>query len=110
MWFDEFTTPVGKLTAAVDDSSLRHVLFQSNRHPPPPMQEWVRDEVATQEAREQLLEYFAGDRKSFTLQINPVDTPNSPASLADHRRHAQWVPPTAGILSHHIAVLSRDCR
>jgi methylated-DNA-[protein]-cysteine S-methyltransferase len=75
MWFDEFATPVGKLTVAVDDSGVRHVLFESNRHAPPPLDDWRRDTSATREVREQLLEYFEGSRKTFNLKLNPVGTP-----------------------------------
>lgn len=75
MWFDEFATPVGKLTVAVDDSGVRHVLFETNRHPIPAPNEWKRDNQATREVREQLLQYFSGDRKGFDLQVNPVGTP-----------------------------------
>lgn len=75
MWFDEFATPVGKLTIAVDDSGVRHVLFETNRHAPPPVDQWQRDRGATREVREQLLEYFAGTRQTFTLKMNPVGTP-----------------------------------
>ena len=75
MWFDEFTTPVGKLIAAVDDSGVRHVVFETSRHAPPPMASWQRDKIATAEVRNQLLDYFEGQRRGFDLQINPIGTP-----------------------------------
>ncbi len=75
MWFDEFATPIGKLTVAVDDTGVRYVLFESSRHPMPARDDWKRDRKATREVREQLLEYFAGKRKGFDLQVNAVGTP-----------------------------------
>jgi methylated-DNA-[protein]-cysteine S-methyltransferase len=75
MWFDEFATPIGKLTVAVDDTGVRHVLFATNAHPVPSQEEWKRDKKATRDVREQLLDYFAGNRKGFDLPINPVGTP-----------------------------------
>ncbi len=75
MWFDEFATPIGKLTVAVDDTGVRYVLFESSRHPMTARDDWKRDRKATREVREQLLEYFAGKRKGFDLQVNPVGTP-----------------------------------
>lgn len=75
MWFDEFATPVGKLTVAVDDHGVRHVLFETSRHELPSMEGWQRDKSATRDVREQLLDYFAGRRKGFDLPINPVGTP-----------------------------------
>ncbi len=74
MWFDEFTTPVGTLTIAADDGGLRQVRFPSERHPIARGQDWKRDAGALREAREQLLAYFAGERREFTLPLRPVGT------------------------------------
>ena len=75
MWFDEFQTRIGMLTIAADTSGLRHILFPENRHDAPGRDAWQRDSGALREAREQLLEYFAGDRKSFDLSLAPAGTP-----------------------------------
>lgn len=75
MWFDEFATPVGKLRVAVDDTGVRHVLFETNHHAMPSLADWKRDKKPTREVREQLLDYFDGNRKGFDLPINPVGTP-----------------------------------
>ncbi len=73
MWFDEFNTPIGKLMIAADDSGLRFVLFENNKYLPE-RQSWQRDLGPTRLAREQLLQYFAGERQSFDLQLSPVGT------------------------------------
>ncbi len=74
MWFDEFKTPIGALQVACDDSGLRYVMFENNKYDAPHRGDWKRDTEATREAREQLLQYFAGDIKEFDLLLNPVGT------------------------------------
>ena len=73
MWFDEFNTAIGKLTIAADDSGLRYVLFENNKYVPE-RQYWQRDIGPTRLARAQLLQYFAGERQTFDLQLSPVGT------------------------------------
>ena len=73
MWFDAFKTPIGPLTIAADDSGLRFVLFENNKYLPE-QQNWQRDIGPTRLAREQLLQYFAGERQSFDLQLSPHGT------------------------------------
>lgn len=74
MWFDEFKTPIGLLQVACDDNGLRYVMFENNKYDAPQRSDWKRDTAATREAREQLLQYFAGERKTFDLLLNPVGT------------------------------------
>ena len=74
MWFDEITTPVGKLTIAADAIGLRHIRFQTERHPIARSPDWKRDASAVREAREQLLAYFAGERRDFNLVLRPIGT------------------------------------
>ncbi|MFT3807555.1 methylated-DNA--[protein]-cysteine S-methyltransferase [Arenimonas sp.] len=72
MWFDDFKTPVGLLTVAVDRRGVRHIRFQSERHPIRIESEWKRDAGAAREVREQLMQYFAGERREFDLPLHPV--------------------------------------
>ncbi len=74
MWCDRFNTPIGLLTVAVDDAGLRYVLFEHGKHPPPDQLGWRFDQGATREPREQLLQYFSGDRRSFDLKLGPSGT------------------------------------
>ena len=74
MWFDDFNTPIGKLHVAADDSGLRFVMFENNKYDLPQREDWKRDKSVTWEAREQLLQYFAGDRTEFDLVLNPIGT------------------------------------
>ncbi len=73
--FDEFDTPIGRLTIAGDDAGLRHVLFPENKYDARGRSEWRRDPAPLRAAREQLLQYFAGERTAFDLGLAPVGTP-----------------------------------
>ena len=74
MWFDEFSTPIGKLTIAVDASGVRHVLFANNKYDARGREQWKRDPLAARATREQLEQYFAGERQAFELELNPAGT------------------------------------
>lgn len=74
MWFDEFKTPIGMLKIAVDARGLRYVLFESNKHEPSHGMEWKKDRSPTNEARQQLLQYFSGERIEFELEISLAGT------------------------------------
>lgn len=75
MWFDQFATPIGQLTVAVDASGVRQVLFDASDGRLAVGSDWQRDRSATRAAREQLLEYFAGERRQFSLPLAAVGTP-----------------------------------
>lgn len=74
MWFDEFSTPIGKLRIAVDMDGLRYVLFENNKYEPSHRGDWRRDRSATQEAREELMQYFAGERQTFEVKLSMAGT------------------------------------
>ena len=74
MWFDEFKTPVGRLVVAADEPGIRRVLFEKNRYEAE-RDTWRRDPAALREAREQILAYFAGERRAFDLPLDPIGTP-----------------------------------
>ena len=74
MWFDEFTTPIGLLRIAVDAIGLRCVMFENNKYDAPNRNEWRQDKVVTREAREQLLQYFSGERREFDLKMSLAGT------------------------------------
>jgi methylated-DNA-[protein]-cysteine S-methyltransferase len=74
MWFDAFDTRIGTLTIAADNGGLCFVLFPDNKYDAPNRGEWKRDAAALREAREQLLAYFAGERRTFDLPLNPKGT------------------------------------
>jgi methylated-DNA-[protein]-cysteine S-methyltransferase len=76
VWFDDFSTPIGKLVVAADEQGLRYILFDRNRHPlPAGRNTWLRSPPRIAHARRQLEEYFAGERREFELALSPVGTP-----------------------------------
>ena len=75
MWFDAFDTKIGMLTVAADDAGIRYILFPSNKYDAPERASWKRDAKTLREPREQLLAYFAGERKTFDLSLAPQGTP-----------------------------------
>lgn len=77
---DHFDTPIGTLVIAADADGLRHIEFPQNRHPAN-RDGWLPAEAADSAAaavlaatRAQLLEYFAGRRRTFDLPLRPRGT------------------------------------
>jgi len=77
-FYDTFPTPAGDFSIAVDDhgsvlatafggaDALRRRFVAD---------ELVRDPARVSEARQEVTEYFSGDREEFTLQLAPNGTP-----------------------------------
>lgn len=73
-WTDVEHTPIGRLRlTANDDGSLTGVFMETD--PREPEATWVRDDETFEQARQQLSEYFAGERKEFDLDLAPEGTP-----------------------------------
>jgi len=78
-YFQRMDSPIGTLTLAADAAGLRHIEFPTNRHPVdragwvPGTRGAIAETLAT--ARAQLLEYFAGARRTFALPLAPEGTP-----------------------------------
>lgn len=71
IWFDEMPSPVGTLLLAADDDGVRHIRFERERHPMRREGDWVRDGARVAFVREQLEQYFAGERRTFDLPLAP---------------------------------------
>jgi methylated-DNA-[protein]-cysteine S-methyltransferase len=70
MYYCYLSTPIGDLLLAGDQDALSLVGFPegSMRHDPQP--EWIYNERPLAQARQQLTEYFAGERKDFDLPLS----------------------------------------
>ena len=70
MYYCYLNSPIGDLLLAGDDEALTLVGFPKGkmRHDPDP--DWIFNEKPFVAVREQLLEYFAGDRKNFDLPLH----------------------------------------
>ena len=79
IYIDELDSPVGTLRLIADDTGLRAILFESERHPKPIPANAVRASPSQHSnviaaTRTQLGEYFLGARKTFDLPLHPVGT------------------------------------
>ncbi len=74
MIYDQFDTPVGLLTIAAEGDALCHIEFPSNRHPVVRAGWILGSNTLLADARRQLLEYFAGTRRTFALPLRARGT------------------------------------
>ena len=65
-------TPAGELVLVGDEDVLRGVYFADGRHPP--LDDLREADEPFAVARDQLAEYFAGERRVFTLAVDPPGT------------------------------------
>jgi methylated-DNA-[protein]-cysteine S-methyltransferase len=70
MYYCYLKSPIGDLLLAGDDDGLSLIGFPQGkmRHDPEP--DWIFNEKPFAAARQQLEEYFAGERKEFDLPLN----------------------------------------
>jgi methylated-DNA-[protein]-cysteine S-methyltransferase len=67
-------SPIGELTLASDGEALTGVYMTEQRHRPD-LPAATGDDAVLAAAREQLAEYFAGERQAFQLPLRPAGTP-----------------------------------
>jgi len=70
-WYE---SPVGPLLLAGSRAALRYVSFCAGKHALAIEPRWGEDRRIFAEAIRQLTEYFAGKRKTFTLELDPPGT------------------------------------
>jgi methylated-DNA-[protein]-cysteine S-methyltransferase len=75
--FTTMETPIGPLLLLSDGESLTGVYMEEHARGAQPADDWVEDAacVALEMARAQLGEYFAGDRRAFTVPLAPAGSP-----------------------------------
>ena len=76
LFYSEMKSPVGRLTLVANDKSLVALLWENekpNRVKLPEMEKSSKNPVIL-ETSKQLKEYFAGERKSFDLPLDPMGT------------------------------------
>ena len=74
MHYDVIDSPIGPLRLIADDAGLRRICFRTERHPRADDGDGVHAPEKLRHVRRQLEEYFAGERRSFDLLLNPVGT------------------------------------
>ena len=75
MYMDTLPSPIGLLTLAADDSGLRYIRFEQERHPIRIDDECSPAPERFVEVRAQLRAYFAGELTRFDLLLSPQGTP-----------------------------------
>jgi methylated-DNA-[protein]-cysteine S-methyltransferase len=63
-------SPIGELLLLGDGDALRGLYMQAGKNPIRINQQWVRDDEAFAEIRDQLEQYFAGERTTFDIPMH----------------------------------------
>ena len=74
MYYCYLETPIGDLLLAGDGDALYLIGFPEGAMRREPEDDWIFSEKPFADAREQLTAYFAGERKSFDLNLKPGGT------------------------------------
>ncbi len=69
MYYCHLDTPIGELLLAGDNKALYLIGFPEGSMRRDPEADWIYNEKPFLAARQQLLEYFAGERKNFDLPL-----------------------------------------
>jgi methylated-DNA-[protein]-cysteine S-methyltransferase len=69
MYYCYLDTPIGELLLAGDDDALCLVSFPEGSMRRDPEPDWIYNEKPFAAARQQLTEYFAGERREFDLPL-----------------------------------------
>ena len=69
MYYCYLDTPIGELLLAGEDGALSMIGFPKGSMRREPEPDWIFNEKPLADARAQLSEYFAGDRKEFDLPL-----------------------------------------
>jgi methylated-DNA-[protein]-cysteine S-methyltransferase len=69
MYYCYLDTPIGELLLAGEDGALSMIGFPKGSMRRDPEADWIYNEKPLSEARQQLQEYFAGERKAFDLPL-----------------------------------------
>lgn len=96
--YDLVETPLGRLLLVARGSCLCSIRFA----PFNPEPDWVRGPEVLAPAREQILAYFAGDRRAFELRLDPGGTPYQETVWAELQRIPYGETITYGDLAQRI--------
>lgn len=75
MFYTYVETPIGALLLAGDGQRLMKVGFPVGKGRVEPGPEWTHDGAAYGDARQQFAAFFAGQRQTFDLLLEPAGTP-----------------------------------
>lgn len=69
MYWDLLNTPLGTVRVVMDETAVTGLDFVRGVRPLPSAAVWIRDRERLTPVLAQLREYFAGDRREFTLPV-----------------------------------------
>ena len=75
IYYDDMSSPIGRLRLVADSDGLREVWFEQGRHQKVAEPNWIHSTESLAFARVQFEEYFAGERTTFDLPLHPLGTP-----------------------------------
>ncbi|MEL7185581.1 MAG: methylated-DNA--[protein]-cysteine S-methyltransferase [Pseudomonadota bacterium] len=70
MYYCYFDTPIGELLLAGEQDALTLIGFPKGKMRRDPEADWIFNEQPFADVRQQLTEYFAGERKEFDLPLS----------------------------------------
>lgn len=76
-YYDLYDSPHGQMLLAANDEGVTGVYFDGQKYFPNKEKQWRRDgrHALLQQAKRELIEYFAGERKRFEVALAPEGTP-----------------------------------
>ena len=74
MYFTYSDSPIGQLLLGGDDSALALIGFPEGKGQVTPLDSWQRNDSVFDDVKQQLAEYFAGQRREFDLELSPHGT------------------------------------
>jgi methylated-DNA-[protein]-cysteine S-methyltransferase len=74
MHYSMIASPLGDLLAIADADGLTALYLSTGRHVAQTSNGLSRDDAALAPVREQMNEYFAGERQAFEVRLNPFGT------------------------------------
>src|SRR5262249_62163114 len=75
LWYTTLDSPCGPICLVGTEQGLIRVDFQRGDRPVQPDPAWREDTGQLDVAKQQLQEYFQGQRRQFQLPLAPVGTP-----------------------------------
>jgi methylated-DNA-[protein]-cysteine S-methyltransferase len=73
--YTRIASPIGTLLLVGRDGGLAGLYVDEHEKAPRVDEAWTRDDAPFEDVRRQLEEYFAGERRTFDLELRPVGTP-----------------------------------
>lgn len=74
IYFTEFASPIGMIQLRGTATALTGVFMEAHRYEPARPTDAVQDGIPLRSARRELEEYFAGDRREFSVALEPTGT------------------------------------